>query len=348
LDAQALPRHASAYSSIDALILDASVLAALDSRQLGALLEYAATCGRLVLVNPDSRPRQVLESAAGCGGHALLTATTPAQAIERLKTSLRVPVAAPASLGGLGDLGRFDDSNWHRVMVLLSVYFALALLAVMFVSSMWVLLVPAAATLVVWFTLYGMQPESQVLVWGEAESGSRSATYQAWQQFAGLARNHARVPVPPELGSVRPCDSSRPVRFEFDGVRQVMTSAEFDTRLFQRVLLCYSGHFQAMREIVIDTSANGALDVRNAGTHPWPSGVLVTGRSTHELPSLAPNEKKRVLIGAGISQPDAVGRAALARTPVGHQAALWKHAVGSARDSSVASTTWLLVSVPSP
>ena len=55
LGADDLPRNSTAYSSIDALVLDAPTLGALDQRQLGALLEHAAGCGRIVVLNTNER-----------------------------------------------------------------------------------------------------------------------------------------------------------------------------------------------------------------------------------------------------------------------------------------------------
>ena len=134
LDAEDLPRNASAYASIDALIVDAPTLGALDQRQLGALLAYITACGRTALVNPDPRARGVLEGAAGCGGRFLVSAASPGDAAEMLEASLAVPRTSVISLAVLGDLARPDDSTWNRVLALLAAYFCAAALVVAFSS----------------------------------------------------------------------------------------------------------------------------------------------------------------------------------------------------------------------
>ena len=349
LDADDLPRNASAYSGIDALILDAPTLGALDERQLAALLAHAAACGRTALVNPDPRVRQVLEGAAGCGGRWVMSAATLSGATELLRASLAVPVAPAISLAGLRDLARPDHSTWNRVLVVLAAYFGAAVLVIAFSSSMGVLLlVPALATVVVWMSLQAVEPTSQLLVWGEADSGARVARYQAWQRFPGHGHNHARVTVPAQLGSVRTCDASEPMLFHFDATRGVATSIEYDARLFRAVSLCYSGHFPVMRAIEIEARPDGVLEVRNAGTRAWPKGALVTGRLVHDLPAVDPGDKASIGIRAGKPPADAATRAAVSRTAANGPAALWQLDLVSVADAPIDSAAWLLVAVPPP
>ena len=129
LVADDLPRNASAYSSVDALILDAPTLGALDQRQLGALLAHAAECGRIVLLNTDLRVRRVLDGMGGCGGRAVMSAASLADAREMLKSSLATSIAPAMSLVGVRELAQPGRVTWNRVLVLLAAYFAIAGLA---------------------------------------------------------------------------------------------------------------------------------------------------------------------------------------------------------------------------
>ncbi len=349
LDADDLPRNASAYSSIDALILDAPTLGALDQRQLGALLAYTAGCGRTVLLNPDLRVRQVLEGAAGCRGHALMSAASLTAAKEMLAASLATSRGAAISLAGTGELGRTRHAIWNRILVIVAAYFAVATLAALFFSSLPVfLLVPVLASAVMLALLHAMQPTPQLLVWSESESGAQVARYQAWQRFPGLARGRERVPVLPQLASARSCDTSRPMRFDFDAAHGRATFAEFDTRLFAQVSLCYSGSFPVPRTIGIEARPDGALEVRNAGTMAWPDGVLVAGRLAHDLPALGPGENTIIRTHTGRPPPDAATRTALSRTQADRPAVLWKLEVGRVADLPIDSTAWLLVLIPPP
>ena len=204
LVADDMPRNASAYSSIDALILDAPTLGALDQRQLGALLAHAAECGRIVLLNMDLRVRRVLDGTGGCGGRAVMSAESIADAREMLKSSLATSMAPAISLVGIRELAQPGHVTWNRVLELVAAYFAIAGLALMLVPSLRVLLVvPALATVAILALLHAMQPAPQLVVWSEGESGAQVARYQAWQQFPGLFRGHARVPVLPQLASAR-------------------------------------------------------------------------------------------------------------------------------------------------
>jgi hypothetical protein len=195
---------------------------------------------------------------------------------------------------------------------------------------------------------YIMQPLPQLVVWSEATSGAQAARYQAWQRFPGLARGRARVPVLSELDSARSCDPAQPVRFDFDSSRGRATFAEFDTRLFRQISLCYSGSFPVARAIAIDTRPDGLLHVRNAGNIGWPRGVLLSGGLVHELPALGPGDDTIIHTRSGKPLRDALMRTAMARTQNAGAAALWELELGGIADIPARSKAWLLVSLPPP
>jgi len=349
LDADDLPRNASAYASIDALILDAPTLSALDQRQLGALLVHAAECGRIVLLNADLPVRRVLDGTGGCGGRALMHAASLADAKAMLESSLAANRVMATALPAIGELARPDLVAWNRVLVVLAAYFAVAMLVALFFSSLPVLLlVPAFATVAIPVLLNFMQPSPQLVVWSEATSGAQSARYQAWQRVPGLARGGVRVPVLQQLASARSCDPTQPMRFDFDAIRGHATFAEFDTRLFRQVLLCYSGSFPVARALAIDARPNGLLQVRNTGSIGWPHGMLLAGGLVHELQALGPGDATIIDTHAGKPYRDTWARTAMTRTPADGAAALWELELGGVADIPSQSNAWLLVSIPPP
>lgn len=350
LAADDLPRNASAYSSVDALILDAPTLGALDPSQLAALLAHAAACGRIVVVNADARVRRLLEGAGRCGGHTLMSAASLSQATAMLESSLATRMPAAMSSAGAAELAGPDHGIWNRVAVALAVYFAAAALAIMFLSSLPVLLLmPVLAAVAVLALLHSPRPPSQLVVWSEAESGAPLARYQAWQRFPGLVREHTRVPIPPLLASsAQPCESTQAIRFDFDASRGRATFAEFETRLFRVVSLCYSGSFPMARAIAIEARTDGALDVRNAGTKAWPQGRLLAAGLVHDLPALGPGAHTTVGANTGRPLRDAVARTAMTRTQADGAAALWELELGGVADVPVGSKGWLLVTVAPP
>lgn len=345
-----LPRNAAAYSSVDALILDTPTLAALDQQQLGALLAYTAACGHLALVSPDPGAWRVLEGAAGCSGGMLISAASLAEAAARLQASLAEPPAAPAvSMAGLGDLAQPDLWLWHRVLMILAVYLGTAALAVTFSASARVfLLVPLLATACAWGALRVAEPVSHLVVWAESGPSARTAQYQAWQRSTGGMGGTVRVPVLAQLGSARSCDRNRAVRFELDATRGRPVLAEFDTRLFQALSLCYSGNFPVMRDVSVAVRPGDALDIRNAGSLTWPAGTLAANGLVYTVPALGPGETATLRAAAGQPPPDAAARAALSRTPYDGYAALWPLELGSVADAPADSAAWLLVRIPPP
>lgn len=341
-----LPHDASAYSSVDALALDATALGALDQRQLGALISHAAECGRIALIDPDPGVRGILAAAAGCGGAMLVSAATGEDAAARLEATLAVPPTPPAALSGLRELAPPRLDAWQRVVLVVAAYLGAAALAATFSSSAWVIAsLPALATLVAYGVLQLSQSTTHLLVWAEAAPTARVAQYQAWQRISAPARGRARVPVLTQLGSVRPCSGGE-LRLEFDAALGRAVSAEIEARLFQPITLCYSGSFPVMRAVAIDTGADDALRVRNAGSLAWPAGTVVGRGVVYELPPLGPGEGATLRPHGEYGAPDAATRAAMSRIPFEGHAAFWPLELASVADAPVDSSAWLLVPVP--
>jgi len=348
-----LPRNASAYASIDALILDATTLGALDQRQLGALLTHVAQCGRVVILSNEAQVRQVLDGMAGCAGQALMMAPSLQEAKRLLEASLAARVPAAMAGANIGTLAQANQLSWQRVTLLVAVYFAAAALALIYLSSrpllLLLLLTPALATLAVLALLHTMPAAAELVVWSEGEPGVPLARYQAWQRFPGRVRERSRVPIPPQLAAAaQPCDTRQAMRFDYDAGRALLSHAEFDTRLFHQVWLCYAGSFPMARAIATQGQPDGLHRVRNAGARAWPQGWLLLAGRAHDLPALGPGGS--AVVGAPTGRPlrEGVMRTALARTPPGAAAALWELELAAVADAPAESQGWLLVAVPPP
>jgi hypothetical protein len=346
LAADDLPRNGSAYSSIDALIIDAPSLAALDQRQIGALVAYTAGCGRVVVLNAGVEVQRLLDGARGCGGRGLTDARSLADAKATLGASLATSMPPALSLASAGALARPGHAAWNAVAVSLAVYFAAALLALVYLPSLPVLLLaPLLAIAAILALLQGMQPKSQLIVWSEGQSAAQLARYQAWQRFPGIVRERVRVPLPPQLGAaVQPCEAGQAIRFEVDASGGRALFAEFETRLFRQVALCYRGTFPMERSIAVEARADGSHVVRNSGARAWPRGVLLSGGRAHELPALVPGAESIVAAEAPGPGPDAALRLASTRIPIDDTGALWALDLSGVAGAPVDSTGWLLVS----
>ena len=280
LGADDLPRNGSAYSSIDALIIDAPTLAALDQRQLGALVAYTAGCGRVVVLNAGVEVQRLLDGARGCGGRALTDARSLADAKAALNASLATSMPPALSLASAGALARPGHAAWNAVAVSLAVYFAAAVLALVYLPSLPVLLLAPAA---------GDRRDPGAAARHAAEIaahrlerraiGRAAGALPGLAAFPGIVRERVRVPLPPQLGAaVQPCEAGQPIRFEVDASGGRALFAEFETRLFRQVALCYRGTFPMERSIAVEARADGSHAVRNSGARAWPRGVLLAGR----------------------------------------------------------------------
>jgi hypothetical protein len=341
-----LPRVAAAYASMDALVLDAVTLRALEPRQLGALIGHAAACGRIALVAPDGGAWRVLEGAAGCGARMLVSGESVAEVLARLQDSLAVPAATLPSASDLAAMLRPEPTAWPRIGAALVAFFGVAALAVTFTAAPAVLLlVPLLASAVLAALLHAWEPRPRLVVWAEAEPSARVAQYQAWQSMSGTARRRLDVPVLAGLGSPRACDGRRRVQLAVDPARGQPLTASFDSRLFEPVALCYSGNFPVMRAVSVTPLDHDRLEVQNRGTLAWPAGQFLARGSVQDLPALGPGATTTLSLVEGRPPGDDAVRAALARTPFDGYALLWSLQLDTVADAPADAAAWLLVPV---
>ena len=355
--ADQLPGQPSAFAGVDALVIDAPTLSALDPRQLQALLDLAATCGRIVVVAADAEVRRVLDAGAGCGGRTLLHAVSPAQAGAALTAALSAPVPPALSDSSVIAWSRPGLDTWRRVAVVLGGSFAALALAIVFFSSPGPLLAASALGALLALVAVPAGPAaSRLVVWSEGASGATFARYQAWQWVTGSTRGMLQVELPPQLAaSVRPCHASQPVQFDFDGGQGRIRAASFESRLFGTLPLCYEGQFPQTRSLMLEAAADGSQRVRNTGATSWPPGWLLRDREVAALPALAPGETSALTAPTDAMRQgtqegalhDAVARTAQSRRPDGGTAGLWALELDTVAGMPPGAQGWLLLSAGS-
>jgi hypothetical protein len=350
LTPEQLPRQAAAYDSLDAFVVDAATLAALDAAQLGALLDFVALCGRVVVVGAADDVRRQLDAGAGCRGGTLVHADAAPQAAEALRRALSARVPPLLSDGAAQGLARPGLATWNAVSVALAAALAAVALCTLFLSSMGALL--ATSALAALALLGGLawaqaaQPGSNLFVWSEGDSGASFARYQAWQWLTGVARQTVRVELPPQLTpSVRACQPGQPLRLDFDAAQGRIVAAAYDARLFSRLPLCYQGQFPQGRTLTLVTAAEGPPLVRNDGASAWPAGRLLVGRSVHALPALGPGQSAALAPGLAGDGPDPVLATAASRLAGEGWAGLWPLDLDGVGGAPPGAQGWLSLTV---
>ena len=345
-----LPRQEAAFASIDALVVDAATLGALDPTQLSALLAHAAGCGRIVVVNQDERVRRMLDAAAGCSGRALMHAAQADQAAALLAASLDKPLAAVATPQGLVEGEAPAMAVWRIVAVFLASALAAVALCLLFSASAAALLgLPALSAVAALALLQWMPAAAQLTIWSQADSRAPMARYQARQQFPGTTRGTLQVPLPSLLAaSAQPCDATAALRLDIDARSGLASTAAFESRLFHQFSMCYSGTFPVSRALAVSPLADAQLQVRNTATQAWPAGRLLLPGQVHALPALAPGASAPLAAQAGRPPSGALERAALALVDADHPAALWALDLSGVSQVPAGSRGWLLVTAEAP
>ncbi len=348
--AEDFPRNASAYAAIDALLLDAATVEALDARQLAALRARAGACDRIVVVELERATKRQLDGAAGCHGAPLMSASTPAEALQLLRGSLDKPQPRPMALATLRELARPDHAAWTQVAALLGVYAASAALLLIFTVTWpgWIL-APLLGSVAAMVWMHTAQPPSRLAVWSEGSSGAPSASYQAWQQYSGVRREQLRFALPPQLaGGVQPCDATQPTILDIDPRSGQARAAEFGLRLFGQASLCYAGSFPMSRAFAVDEPGTDLHRVRNVGASAWPAGSWLAEGLTYALPALAPGTAAEMPVGSGHPPEDLAQRLAATRIANESSAALWALDLRGVTGIPVERQGWLLVTAARP
>ena len=339
-----LPVNAAAYGSIDALLIDAASLAALDAGQWTALLGYVGSCGRTVMLGATDEAARLYATAAGCGGGAFALAATAVEAQDALAELLHRAVAAPPAATGLASIAADDLGQWHAVVLALAVAAALLLLGTVFLPSLAAQVAIAAVAAIggAWF-VQSRPVESQLLVWAEAGPGDRLAQYRALLRSTLARHGGTDLSMPAELADPRPCRELQGATWAWSADDRRYEAIAVQGHLFERVSLCFGGNFPIARAAQWRDAGDGRIAVRIQGASNWPAGTLSWQGTLVPMPSVTPGAEFIAAPEAASGPASAAARQALARTLPGAVAILWPLDLGPVQQAASRSQGWLLL-----
>ena len=347
VDASALPENGAAYASIDALVVDRSVIGTLSERQLSALLSFMASCGRTVLISEAPAPGGMLRGAVGCGGRNFLQAGNADTALLSLGEILESPPADLPHPSAIDALGGHDFGPWSAAVAVLALGLAAIALAAIFSGSLiTALLVPALAAAAALLFMQSRPQDPQWLVWAETRGSDGVAQYRGLQRLAASRRGDVELLLPAVLSDPQACNARGPSAWTWDVAERRYTAARFPGRLFATAALCYAGSFPVTREAIAHEDAAGNVGLRNPGPAAWPAGTLVRDSRVHALPALAPGASIALRTRPGAQPANAVERLAIARTPFDGLGIYWPLDLQSVSQTSRVAQAWLLLQVP--
>lgn len=348
-DSSALPAHGSAYASIDALVIDAAVLASLQDHQLTALLDYVARCGRGVLVGGSQDAQQLLAAAAGCGGRALGFAASTSEVPWVLRSALQQELRPSVSTTAVATLGGPDLEHWHLVVGVLAASAALLLLASVLRPALVLHLTLAAlaALVAVWF-VQSRPAATRLTVWAEAGPGERVAQYRALHLVTLGRRSQTVVDALPQLAVPVPCRDTPGATWRWSVEERRFAGVDVPARLFARVATCYAGHFPVARIAERLDGGHGTVVLHNPGPARWSAGAVTWRGELHELPVIEPGQRWIGSEMAAVAPRTPAERLALARTTPGSAAVLWPLDLALLKTAPQASQAWLMVAALEP
>ncbi|WP_405234310.1 hypothetical protein [Lentisalinibacter salinarum] len=189
-----LPTQPQDYAAVEALVIDGSALARLDTDRLRALLEYAGRCGPLILIGAPGDAEYVLARRAGCGGRfvAGADARSSTAVLERLTAD-----GPPAMIDAEALRPLLPDANGE--IELMAVFVAgflgvfLVLLAVpgLRPAALGFCLLATAVAGVLWT---GGRNDAFV-AWAEVDRGDRIARYVSLGTAVATGRGEHRLPL---------------------------------------------------------------------------------------------------------------------------------------------------------
>ena len=349
VEPEELPRTATAYSSIDALVIDRRLMSSLDQQQLSALLSHVAGCGRTIVVSPASSADEGLfRAAVGCGGRFFATVTSAGEVSSQLAAIAAVPAAIPVAAPSLAIVTGPDLRVWYTVIALLSVCAAAIVIGAVFTSSLAAAIaVPALlATGSLWF-VQARAPHSRLTVWAEAGVGERVAQYRGLMQTSESRRGSVRILVPDTLARPRTCRDDERAAWEWDAAGRRYSAVRIEGRMFGRAALCFAGEFPVARAAVMRPSGDGRMALGNAGGSSLPPGVLAWHGGLLPFAALPPGAQIALDAGNVAGAASGAQDLALARTALDAQSILWPLDLGRVQHAPAQSQAWLLMHVGS-
>ena len=186
VSAAEFPVDANDYDPATTVAMDKQTLTTLDDAQLGALLEFAGSCGRVLLIGVSPEVQQIFRNRAACGARYLITAATTddLHALFRTLTELPEPDhASAAQLEALLGPSATIDLNLAR-LGLFWIAFLLILIALLFRARtrLAALGFCIAATLLV-SVVWPAATTRAFVAWAEAAASDRVVAYHSLERL---------------------------------------------------------------------------------------------------------------------------------------------------------------------
>ena len=344
-----LPHTSSAYSSIDALVIDRRLLPSLAQDQFAAWLSYVAGCGRTVLVGASPADEGLFRTAVGCGGHSFAAVASAGDVGAELDRMLAAAVERPPDAVSLSQVDGPDLRAWYLVVTVLAVCAAVVVLAGIFTSSLAAaIVVPALLAAGVFGFMQSRSPEGRLVVWAESGAQEHLAQYRGLQRGIALGRGRFDMPVLAALARPQACRADDTILWSWDAPARRLSSARFEGRLFSSASLCYAGEFPVARSADVRALADGRIALSNTGASTSPAGALAWNRQLFPVGELRPGGEIVVAPEGGKRAQGGAQGMALNRTPLDAQAILWPLDLGRVTDAPSQSQAWLLLRVGPP
>jgi len=302
-----LPRHTQAYSSIDALILDAEKLFQMDDQQLNALSSFLQSCGRLAVTGLSQHAAKPLTDNAGCNGRFFSVTNTYPQAFSWINKMLNLtpdPLPTATQLSHLINYepAIHDHQNFfpskpanqatYTWGIFILIYFLLLFIATKINNR------PALITSVPVFTaviiiVIGLtaKPETQAIYWTEAFSENQHARFSMLLRTtgAGAQQTHINFPLEQGLPESLSKNNANPWLTSYENHEQNNASIalELDTHLFSQDDFYWQGSFQYQAPLTLAFQA-GIPSLENLNSQTSQSGILRWENNYYAVPALAP------------------------------------------------------------
>lgn len=280
-----LPRLASAYTNIRALVIDGLSLSQVDEQQLRALLEHIGVCGRTLLVDVTPAVRTMLTQRAGCGGHALLVSQPAAPLDGELAALLRQPVDAMPGTNALSMLLGGDSADLNLIALFLAGFIIVFVILSSIPRTRLVALGFCVLATGLAAMLWNSAPRESFVAWSEVDNGDRIARYAAIERLTASARGD-RLLQPQSLGRSPMEINGESLTLHWSaaaGERQM----EWNASLLEEAQLVTAGSFPVEPNLRAAVDGDTAT-VCNQGTAKSPASWLRFQGSTYAVPALQP------------------------------------------------------------
>jgi len=186
VSAAEFPTDANDYDPATTVAMDKQTLATLDDAQLGALLEFTGSCGRVLLIGVTPEVQEIFRNRAACGGRYLVAAATTddLQALFRTLSELPEPDrASAAELEALLGPAATIDLNLAQ-LGLFWIAFLVILIALLLRTATRLVALGfcVAATLLV-FIVWPAATTRAFVAWAEAASSERVVAYHSLERL---------------------------------------------------------------------------------------------------------------------------------------------------------------------